>query len=150
MSALELHPRLECLGSRSTRILRSIDVDPSSDCLLSTGSTNSSGYADVTGPISMERMHHARWVQLLLRTHLRRGHGAESDVRGGAGMRFHVSYTEPHETRGTWTSPPRCFPDQETAQLTIDAITLLAGSDARCRRTWNVTPCDGTTDGCTP
>jgi hypothetical protein len=55
--------------------------------------------------------------------------------------RAHPTYTEPHPTRGTWTSPPRCQPDRATAEQLRDAITVLAGLDARRRRTWTIIAC---------
>jgi hypothetical protein len=55
--------------------------------------------------------------------------------------RVHLSYTEPHSTRGTWTSPPSCLPDRATAEDVRDGITALAGPSAAARRTWTINPC---------
>lgn len=51
--------------------------------------------------------------------------------------RAHLSYTEPHALRGTWTSPLRCLPDRAAADVQ-DAVTALAGPDAAARRTWTI------------
>jgi hypothetical protein len=56
--------------------------------------------------------------------------------------RVHLSYVEPHSTRGTWTSPPSCFESEEMAEAHRRAITFLAGPDAAKRRTWVLTVCD--------
>lgn len=55
--------------------------------------------------------------------------------------RARLAYREPHFTRGTWTSPPRCLPDRDAAGQLRDAITALAGPDAANRRTWTITEC---------
>jgi hypothetical protein len=55
--------------------------------------------------------------------------------------RVHLTYTEPHSIHGTWTSPPSCLPSRQIAEDARDAINVLAGPDARKRRTWAVTPC---------
>jgi hypothetical protein len=55
--------------------------------------------------------------------------------------RVHLSYTEPHSTRGTWTPVPRCLPHQATTEVIRDGITALAGPDAAARRTWTLAPC---------
>jgi len=55
--------------------------------------------------------------------------------------RVHLAYREPHPTRGTSTCPPRCLPDRAAAEQLRDAITVLAGPDARARRTWTITAC---------
>lgn len=55
---------------------------------------------------------------------------------------WHVSYVEPHEVHGTWTSPPRCRPSRADAVRVQAAVTALAGPDAAKRRTWRIEPCD--------
>ena len=55
--------------------------------------------------------------------------------------RAHLSYREPHPAHGTWTSPPRCLPDRSAAEQLRDAISALAGPDARARYTWLITAC---------
>lgn len=58
--------------------------------------------------------------------------------------RFHTRYSEPHSIHGTWTSPPLCHPDPVTARGYVAGLTRLAGPDAAARRSWTVSPCDGT------
>lgn len=52
---------------------------------------------------------------------------------------WHVSYTEPHPTRGTWTSPPKRFAIRDEAERYRSAVSLLSGADAPRRRTWTIT-----------
>jgi hypothetical protein len=55
--------------------------------------------------------------------------------------RVNLAYRESHTIHGTWTSPPRRLPDRAAAEQLQDAITVLAGPDARARRTWTIGAC---------
>lgn len=61
-----------------------------------------------------------------------------------APTRFHACYSEPHALLGIWTSPPTCLPSDAAARAFVDSTTRLAGPDAAARRSWAISPCDGT------
>lgn len=58
--------------------------------------------------------------------------------------RAHSAYREP----GGWTEPAHCHPDRAAAVARARGVTALAGPDAAARREWLITPCDGSTPGC--